>query len=83
MKPPFNVPIDQVTPESFEEMCQAHDLMYHYSDDHSVWRSGEEEEHIILRASDKLGKDIATPIWNKVVLTKISLYHAKQFLWEE
>lgn len=83
MKPAFNVPIVQVTPESFEEMCRAHDLTHDYSDDHTIWQNGCDELRIIMKARDRLGSAVATPIWNKVVLTKVSQHHAKQFLWEE
>lgn len=83
MKAPFLKPPETWTPEVFEEMCRAHDLTHEMSDDYSVWRQGCDEYRIILKASDKLGHAVSAPIWNKIVLTKIGLHHAKQFLWEE
>lgn len=81
MKPPFLIPITECTAEQFEEMCRAHDLTYHYSDDHGVWQRGDDEYAIIMKVADHLGSTVANPIWNKIVNTKISRTHAKQFLW--
>lgn len=83
MKQPFVLPIENMTPERFEEMCRAHDLTYTYSDDHRVWKEGDMEYTLIGRAADVLGRAIAAPIWNKVVREKVSSPNNEQFLWEQ
>ena len=45
--------------EEFLKLLKAHDWYYMYSDDHSVWRRGQNERDVIMnamRANPELGK---------------------------
>lgn len=50
--------------KELEYRLKAHDWWYAYSDDHSVWSSGEATRRRLHALCDRLGSERAKPIWN-------------------
>ena len=52
------------TLEDFKKTCTNHDWLYHYSDDHSVYKAGAEKSTYISTIV-KLGGEQYKNIWNE------------------
>jgi hypothetical protein len=53
--------------EHFEKCLKAHDWTYDYSDDHGVWRAGEEQTthlHAVLTIARKYDRERAVNMYN-------------------
>jgi hypothetical protein len=67
--------------EQFEEACRRHDLSFQHADDYAAWRAGNESLHAINRMADELGIEVAAPIWNRVVDTKLLPHARAEYYW--
>jgi hypothetical protein len=67
----------------FTQLVGHHDITFQYSDDHSVWRKGQQERDVITHYANVIGKDVATKIWNDNIDASFSDEAArKQFYWK-
>ncbi len=53
--------------KTFQNLVNAHDLTYSFSDDHRVWSRGEFSWKKINEAAREILPDDAADIWNKMV----------------
>lgn len=53
--------------EEFEKLVNKHDLFYSYSDDHSVYRRGYDQEIKIMELAKELPRENVVAIWNKMI----------------
>lgn len=69
-----------MTPQDFDRACATHDWTYNYSDDHSVWRLGEQQAQMLQWAMQKDNRlvqlyrlwsayQFSGPAWNKPEMT--------------
>ena len=72
---------DTVVMTKFRSMCEAHDLTYCFSDDHSAWLKGEESMKKIKAFAKHLDEENVKEIWNSVVREKIIEKHWEEFYW--
>lgn len=69
-----------MTPQEFDRACATHDWTYNYSDDHSMWKLGEQQAQVLQWAMQEDNRLIqlyrlwsayqfSGPAWNKPVMT--------------
>ena len=67
-----------MTPQEFDRACATHDWTYNYSDDHSMWKLGEQQAQVLQWAMQEDNRLIqlyrlwsayqfSGPAWNKPV----------------
>jgi hypothetical protein len=70
-----------MTPQEFDHACATHDWTYNYSDDHSMWKLGEQQAQVLQWAMQEDNRLIqlyrlwsayqfSGPAWNKPVMTR-------------
>lgn len=64
--------------ETFRELCEAHDMLYTWSDDGSVYKRGEEQYADIVEFSKTIPRSVAVQVWNQTVEKKL-----RQDMWED
>lgn len=69
--------------KEFEELVDAHDVTYNYSDDSSVWRRGQAQwEQIMSIAKDLPQEDVAR-IWNAKMDRYFLPEYAPEWYWQD
>ena len=67
----------------FAQLVARHDTTYNYSDDHNVWRKGQQERDVINHYAKVIGMDIATKRWNDHISKFFTNEDTrKQFSWK-
>lgn len=67
----------------FEQMCEAHDLTFEYSDDGRCYNKGRKSlSDIRYFAASYLTRETTCFIWNRMVTKKVNPDYVKDFLWE-
>ena len=58
----------------FSELCKKHDITYHYSDDHRIFRRGSAQYAQIMENWHNVdgGPEVATAVWNYWVFMKFN-----------
>jgi len=69
--------------EYFTQLVKRHDITYNYSDDHNVWRKGQQQRDLIHSYAMKLDRKVATDIWNKNIDESFTHEDTRtQFYWK-
>ena len=76
-----SVPEDVI--ETFRKLVVAHDLTYHFSDDHRSYVTGEKQYVAIKELAKKLPPGVAAEIWNESVRKKLNPNSWNMFAWKE
>lgn len=69
------------TPEQFEAACRLHDLTFSAADDFAAWKRGNESLKALHAMATELGLDVAIPIFNRIVDTKIAPHARADYYW--
>jgi len=72
-----------MTLAEFEKMVKNHDLTFMYSDDYSVYSSGQRALDRILAAAKLLPHDDVVRIWNAKVDKELVADARKEFYWRD
>jgi hypothetical protein len=64
--------------KTFRELCEAHDMLYTWSDDGSVYRRGEAQYADIVKFSKTIPRNLAVQVWNQTVEKRL-----RQDMWED
>jgi hypothetical protein len=70
-----------MTPQEFDRACATHDWTYNYSDDHGMWKLGEQQAQVLQWAMQEDNRlvqlyrlwsayQFSGPAWNKPVMTQ-------------
>jgi hypothetical protein len=77
--PPANS--NRPTLEEFVRMVERHDPTHVWSRDETLREAGEQERKIIDKTRDRLGDEVAVPVWNRAMHKKIVPSMIEEFLW--
>lgn len=68
---------------TFVEMVNAHDLSYGYSDEASIWSSGQAEWEAIQIAAHTFPRREVEHVWNEMVRREILQSHRADYYWKK